>query len=357
MPLFSSRSTKKRAVTFDRKIIANNATAHHITPQKNQSTGLWLYVSGWGEGIANWRKTLSDILFVAKKLNCFVVEPCVQNGRLVSCESGGGLLRVGAIFNLSRHDSIVSFSDFQIQTKNATVFSSCMTYAPAAKLCQGAPNAFKKQKSDMLERAIMMAKTRATVLESVQIWKGAFDNLKYKGTLLAPPHEVRKVRDALDFRKEHYNHVDSLLSKLGATKSFAVIHWRAERRRGMDYEKCTQAILRARKAMNMPNESFILMSSLNMNRNLQWAGVQHLTEGGKESISALQRFFDAGFLKQDQLGEKVMDQILLAVYELIILIKASKFATCKPGCRSVCSNCNFHGSNFAQFYLELRGKV
>ncbi|KAI2509374.1 hypothetical protein MHU86_5007 [Fragilaria crotonensis] len=51
--------------------------------QQPKDTSLWIYVEEYSEGMATWRKSLAEILMVAKKLNATVVEPCIR--RILAC--------------------------------------------------------------------------------------------------------------------------------------------------------------------------------------------------------------------------------------------------------------------------------
>jgi hypothetical protein len=187
--------------------------------------------------------------------------------------------------------------------------------------------------------------------------EGTLESLEIEGSNIANKTAVMNVRDLyfLRFKKEHYEYVDHLLEKAGlANRSFSVIHWRAELP-GLDYIRCAEDIIRARAQMNT-NTSFVLMSSLNTRKDYMWLGAKRASENGTSSPDdALTLLFDSGFLKLDNIikEDSVRDPGLLAVWDLIIAMKAKQFATCTKDCWKFCSKCNWRGS-FSEFALSLR---
>lgn len=51
---------------------------------------VWIDVNKYGEGISNWRKTVSMLLGLANMLNATLIEPCMRNGRLKKCNYPSG---------------------------------------------------------------------------------------------------------------------------------------------------------------------------------------------------------------------------------------------------------------------------
>jgi hypothetical protein len=137
---------------------------------------------------------------------------------------------------------------------------------------------------------------------------------------------------------------------------FAVIQWGAELK-GMDYMGCAAHILEARMAMNLPNGTdFVLMSSLNTKKDLQWGPLQSSIQN-TTAAQALQLLLDSGFFKLDAIIQQTQtnELILLAVWDQILAAKATYFATCS-GCQSICAQCNHQGS-FARLALDLRTRA
>ena len=329
-------------------------------PDDTTQPGLWIYVSSWDEGLSSWRKSLAEILVVARSLNATLVEPCVKNGRLLSC-GDSGLVKLGDIFNMTKlkefHPAISSFEEFQKQTErdDAKWFSICMHAGNPRGICGKLKSRHNNERSIEINHSVNASLHFPSVLEVRHFRKTAFFNMRHNDSFLLQKQDWTDVRKRhLTFRDEHHAKVNQHVKNMGINGTFSVIHWRAELK-GIDYMKCARAILKARDAMNKTShaEDFILMSSLNMDSNLQWGGVQQMTKNSS-SNSALSLLLDAGFHKLDTVVEDVQDQVFLAVWDLILAVKAEAYATCSR-CRSnFCSKCNFNG-NFARLSLELRG--
>ena len=45
----------------------------------------WIHVLNFDEGIASWRESLAELLYLAHTYKATLVEPCMKNGRLMSC--------------------------------------------------------------------------------------------------------------------------------------------------------------------------------------------------------------------------------------------------------------------------------
>ncbi|KAI2494188.1 hypothetical protein MHU86_20336 [Fragilaria crotonensis] len=142
------------------------------------------------------------------------------------------------------------------------------------------------------------------------------------------------------------------------TSDYDVIHWRAEKH-PLDYDDCANKVLQTRQAMG--SNTTVLMSSINKHVDMQW----YLPELYNESDAQrnLDRLLDAGFLKVDQILDKVRhlipDQIVIPVWDQIIAQKARRFATCTKQCartNHICLDCNFRGV-FAQTTVDLRAKI
>ena len=328
-----------------------------------RSGRLWIHVKSFDEGLSGWRITLSEILVLARKLNGTLVEPCIHNGRLGSCREDSKV-RLRDVFNMtileSFHSYIVPFEHFQNQTAlgGAQHFTMCMQKSSPRSLCKKGDSQFKKWHSREIEQSIEASRDGHAVLEIEHFRKYAFNRMRYKGSLLVQQSLVTTVMDQyLVFLEEHHRTVDHLLQKMGIHGGFAVIQWRGELE-NMDYLKCAQAVLNARQAMNLPNTSFVLMSSLNTHKSLQWSGAKRMAEKKSSAHEALSLLMNAGFYKLDSaIGTDVKDLVFLAVWDLIIAMKADSFATCSDCSRfHFCTKCNYQGK-FMRLAMSLRKSV
>ncbi|KAI2509381.1 hypothetical protein MHU86_5014 [Fragilaria crotonensis] len=93
----------------------------------------------------------------------------------------------------------------------------------------------------------------------------------------------------------------------------------------------------------MKSNTTVLTSSLNRQASLQW----FIPYRQGQAIQSLNRLSDAGMYKLDQAlvdkGQGILypDSVVLAIWDQIMALKATRFATCTKGCRQrklpVCS--------------------
>lgn len=328
---------------------------------------LWIHVEEFSEGMSSWRIGFAEILALAKKLNATLVEPCIQRGRLVSCQNRLRCVRLGHLYDMDKlrqvHQHIVSFEDYQkmLAVQKPTIFDTCFARqggnpSPAV-LCQAIPNLYGSKKVRVLEKAI--AHDGAAVVRLQYYRKGGLQMAKWAGSQnLVPLKRVNRILDEnFEFRKEHYTKVDSILRAMGIsnTTPFDVIHWRAEVPR-INYDMCTERILKAKHLLSPKNETpLILMSSLNLMSNFQWGDRLFRQQSANQG---LRRLIDAGVRKIDQVkGLKMTDIVDLAAWDQIMALRSRRFTTCGRSCDKshFCAACNYRG-NFAQFAIDSRTK-
>lgn len=336
-------------------------------PGKVSHNGLFIYVSSWGEGMSSWMISLSELLLMARALNATLVEPCMKNGRLVTCDNVEQLVRLGDVFDLEQipasQSLLLSHEEFKRQTANAIVHKLCMqrkkSHPDYKVTCKGLPSRHMKKRIPELEAAIQDSWNGPSVLEILNYRKFALTDLKHGQSKLISSEEVELMKsNYLRFRKEHYVYVDLLLKKANLTNSFSVIHWRAEKE-NMDYLGCAQDIMQVRKRMEHQNKTpFILMSSLNTQKEHMWNGARKKASNSTADAALRLLLNDQNFIKLDTLieDENLKDPGLLAVWDVIIATKASGFATCARGCGEICQRCN-HLGRFAAFAIEIRNKL
>jgi len=76
-------------------------------------------------------------------------------------------------------------------------------------------------------------------------------------------------------------------------------------------------------------------------------------------VVAVKTLLDTGFRKLDEvvLDSLVRDKLFLFIWDLIIIEKAAKFATCSDcGVDNYCSKCNYNG-NTVKYVMEIRSQI
>lgn len=332
----------------------------------------WIHVRGFAEGFSGWRDSISELLLLSKAMSACFVLPCMSNGRLKSCQGTPVQERISIsrIFDLSLLSTIDwrEHSEFEnwlslkhseaIVHKNICFTKTYKDYVSVS--CGNSSNYYHA-------RSIPELESNFDVLEVPYFWRTALQNLRlsYPGsemqpisTPIATLSRVREMQRNLPFKKEHYDKVKTILNRSSIhVDSFTLLHWRAEKA-NLDYLRCAEVISQIRQAMDVgKNSTFLLMSSLNNNESLMWAGSRNMAKGSNAN-EALQLLQERGFTIFDTLlgeGERPQDPGFLAVYDLILAEKAKVFTACGQGCASkkVCTDCN-HLGKFATLALALR---
>jgi len=378
---------------------------------------LWIDGETYAEGIAGWKISLLELLYVAQKIDATLVEPCMSSGRLRSCRYEPRGIPVGDIFDLDEYMKpssggsnkfpvLVPYDDYQKALGNTTVgpmvAKVCMTNNPRKfnlPRCTKGTTRIIKMKQNSIQRMMDKSEQEHFVLHMEDYWRqtsiyklgwqlGMYipddEDERFERGMNIPAEQVFEDQ-TLPFHPRHVQFVDDLLHISNITNNnFSAIHWRAEKE-GMDFVRCARAVNEAKrimlhKMMSSTNATqkkeesrqhkFVLLSSLNENEDMMWLESRKTVineNRTKSSQQALGYLRDNGFIKIDGLLEaqaetkKVDDQGMLAIYDLIIATKASNFATCarggKAGCNAVtnelCDACN-HVGKFGHFAISLR---
>jgi hypothetical protein len=341
---------------------------------------LWIHVSSWEEGMSSFMISMSEMLYIAKKLNAKLVEPCIENGYLISCSEKHNV-RFSDIFNVSLvkqyHPDFVTHEEFQqfLSSRGDVPYSKICMYSwlEPEKICKGVPVDALKTSSVGLEKAVTAADQGDSVLEVVWYWKNSFQNMvlfNNTSDRLVDAVATDGIKyKYLRFTDNLYEQADEMLLKMGIPEgsNFATIQWRAEIP-NLDYILCANGLIRAKRALNANgNTSFVLMSSINANEELQWDGTTNLSRNST-SQQALKNLMDKGYQKLDSVINKteVKDMVILSALDLIIATKANTFVTCRKNCRQnsywepfygFCRKCNYLNSNFAALAMNLRKQV
>ncbi|KAI2509376.1 hypothetical protein MHU86_5009 [Fragilaria crotonensis] len=313
-----------------------------IESYQPKGTSVWIYVQEFSEGMATWRISLAEILMVAKRLNATVVEPCIEGGRLRTCHVAK--YRLGQVYDLRRlrrfHPHIVSYEDYQtmLAVENPIIITTCLQFPRGTpspdKVCGNVTNTYQEKVNAPIEKALQY-NNGTTVIHIKYYRQGGFLNTKFERKRLVLARFIEPIlTDHFEFESQHYDSVDYLLRLMGISNNshFDVIHWRAERP-DINYDDCATKILQARK--NMGSKAAVLLSSINLQADRQWFDPDRYNQS--DAIQGLNRLLDSGFLKLDQVLDKVQnmipDQIVVPVWDQIIAQKARRFATCTRGCR------------------------
>ena len=337
------------------------------------SPRLYLYIPSWMEGMSSWMISLSEVLVLAKELNATLVEPCIKKGRLGSCASvasGGHGLRLSQVLDLELmrqyHTDIVTYEEYMTaisatEPSTVPVVSLCLHHFSPNPFCRDAPLVYGAKWIPQFREALTLARNTTTVMEIHQYSRYGFRKSKWINGSEAAMVKAKY----LALSPLHGERVTVLLERMGIPhgETFSVLHWRAEHP-DMDYLACADKILEARDTMRKrqkqkQQQPFILMSSLNTNADYMWKGAKLMAENST-SDQALQRLLDHGFMKLDQVIDypELQDPMMLAVYDLILAMKATKFVTCSKRCSddSVCAACNWRGQ-FAGLAVSMRRDV
>ena len=344
----------------------DSSTAGLDRPVPGNSDNLFLYVSGWMEGMSSWMISLSEMLVLAKEMNATFVEPCVKKGNLCSCaKPGNNRVRLSHILDMRKlrkyHPAIVTYEEFQQRTLfesdmfNGSLNQICMHHFSPRPLCANTTHLYNATNIPQVNHATRSSYNTTSTLEIKRYGRYAFRNSQW----VSDTEASRVKRKVLRLAPAHGRSVDTLLEQMGigSNQTYSVIHWRAELP-DIDYMACAKRIVRARDKMNLEHR-VILMSSLNTDASYTWAGAKHLAENTTSDI-ALQLLFDAGFLKLDHVVNygNLSDSVMLAVYDLMLAIKAEEFVTCGKRCgdKSICAACNWRGQ-FAGLAMTWRREV
>ncbi|KAI2494190.1 hypothetical protein MHU86_20338 [Fragilaria crotonensis] len=361
----------KRSITVSAGIVlssdAQASTSATMSYEPPQGSHVWIFVERFSEGMATWRISLAQILQVAKKLNATVVEPCILRGHLQAC--GKDAVGLDYVYDTNKlrqyHPHIASHEDYltMLATEKPVIVPMCFQ-APQGnveKYCGNLPNMWQKKVNAPLERALKQ-KDVTTVIHIKYYRSDGFVKTRVGGKALLGLFDAtwQVLDEYFVFQPKHYDTVDYLLQLMGIsnTSDFDVIHWRAEIAT-LDYDDCATKILQARQAMG--SNTTVLMSSINTHAEMQWYTPERFNPS--DAQRNLDRLLDSGFLKVDQVLDKVRnlipDKIVIPVWDQIIAQKAQRFATCTKQCgdtNHLCAACNFRGV-FAQTTVDLRAKI
>lgn len=338
---------------------------------------LWLHVLSFGEGLASWRRALAEVIVAAKLLNASVVEPCIAQGKLLSCSKlrGRRPIQLRDIFNLTHIQDLhpflfVSHRAFQqyftdtASTSSINTTRFCMHTGKPVTACidregRATLPTFHGAKTIPPMDEVIRGSAATVVVEMFEFRKLAFRRATVNGIKAMDKELFEETLQHLVFRQEHFDAVDTLLDRMDIRDGthFNVVHWRAEALKE-DYLTCAKRVVSVRDALTTETEtniSTILISSINQRKNLQWNRLSRAE--GIASTEALDFLEKEGLRKIDTYWQpsEVPDIAFLAIWDLILAMKAYSYATCSIKCKHkhACSGCNYRGF-FAETSLELR---
>jgi hypothetical protein len=146
-----------------------------------------MQVTEWGEGVANWRYSIIEMLMLAKTLNATFVEPCITGGRLYGCRTDDethNQITLSDVFIMDKlkefYPLIVSHTKFHHETTNAgtdinATFVQRICHQQKkheAKSCDEGTRTYHKEESmdPMMEAAIQRSHKQKTIIH-IYSWK------------------------------------------------------------------------------------------------------------------------------------------------------------------------------------------
>lgn len=344
--------------------------------EEDSSTKRWIHVTNFDEGISGWRESLAETLYLAFLYNASLVEPCMMAGRLLSCSKVPSNHRVFLsqiidfvpLQNTYGARIIAPYKKFDEEVNASNVSSSVFVVCFPAHP-EPLPQCDNFGNYDASSRTgIPFNYTESP--EIIRWSQNSFDVQKNIGPEILEIRTIRRKKLNLSlpigsfffFRQHHWDIVDYTLRKglSNAEHGFSIVHWRGEQN-GMNYTLCAEYILDI--IMQRDNDlPFFLMSSLKNERKNMWGGAKRLADtAGSDPQKALDLLLrnDTMITFDSLLNEAGIvpaDSGLLAVWELILVSRASEFITCIRGCEQRCGECNYAGkfSTMATEYFGTR---
>lgn len=402
--MFALGTTAHRLVnlTFGGGVI-RRATVVEIRDDANEidkivklqpSRHIWIDAISYAEGIAGWKTSLLELLYLAQALNATLVEPCMTLGRLGSCGDKFNI-PVSDLFDLEEYKApiigrkfplLMSYDNYQaaLDERDSDIGMVKVCLIGDIRLINGTRCSkdalhMKEFGQNDLMHIMEEAKEDNFVLHLEDYWKGSLHELGLRLGMEFPSGKGKEFeRMILPFHSKHLQFVDDLLQRSNITSdNFSAIHWRAEKA-GLNFTRCARAVNNVKQIILKRNMSsnnitetgeesthkFVLLSSLNEDSSKMWIGSKNYSNK-KSTREALRYLHDNGFVKIDNLLEKE-DKLhdttgMLAIYDLIIASKANNFASCvingKIDCteesRRLCEECN-HIGKFGRMASLLR---
>lgn len=386
--------TLKQSYGLVNPTIGSDANETNKIVQLQPSRHIWIDAISYAEGIAGWKTSLLELLYLAQELNATLVEPCMTLGRLGSC-GGKFNIPVSDLFDLEEYKApsigrefptLMSYDNYKaaLDERDSDIGMVKVCLINDIRLING--TRCSKEILHIIEfgqnelmHIIEEANEDNFVLHLEDYWKGSLNKLGLQLGMEFPRGKGKEFDSKiLPFHSKHLQFVDDLLQRLNITSdNFSAIHWRAEKA-GLNYTRCARAVNNVKQIILKRNMSsnnitetggesthkFVLLSSLNEDSSKMWIGSKNLSNK-KSTREALRYLHGNGFVKIDNLLEKEdklhHDTGLMAIYDLIIAAKANNFASCvrngEIGCteesRRLCEECN-HVGKFGRMATLLR---
>mmetsp|Transcript_5065 Transcript_5065/g.5750 ORF Transcript_5065/g.5750 Transcript_5065/m.5750 type:complete len:458 (-) Transcript_5065:605-1978(-) len=336
--------------------------------QKNKSCVVWLHTKVFVEGLTAQKRTLEKLLELAKLLDARFVEPCIQNGKMVTCEHVQKNVRYSDLFDLNSlkriYANIVPYEEFK---KVEDYKQLCLGVEKGSRYCKKYEKTGTAKLVTFDQVASVINRRRRTgckkdiVVLIPQMRKEMMPELRHG----YPPEEFFSKYFVV--KEKHYNFVKhSIFPVLGIKEnSYSVIHWRAENVK-TDLVTCARALVRAKKTMakELPeNHRFVLMTYLRRSDNFKFQWDNKRKDVHAQDI-ALNLLENNSFVSLDsaiqRFTQEIDDGSFIALWDLVLSQNARSFVTCTsygvgnscPGAE-ICKACNHLGS-FARWAVYLR---
>jgi len=344
-----------------------------ISVQKNSTCVVWLHTLAFVEGLAAQKRTLEKLLELAKLVNARFVEPCINNGKMLSCQNVkqktvGKIVRYSDLFDLNSlkriYANIAPYEEFkrvkeydQFCLKVRKKSSSCKKYEERGT----ATIVTIGNITSVIEDRRRAGCSRDIVLLVPQMRK---ENLRELKTSYPSAEFYSKY---YVIKENHYNFVrNSIFPELGIKEnSYSVIHWRGEKVK-TDLVTCARALVRAKESMakELPkNHRFVLMTYLRRPETFkfQWDNKRKDVQAQDKALDILE---NNSFVSLDStinlFSQEIDDGSFMALWDLVIAQGAHSFVTCtrkgvENSCPAaeICKACN-HLGTFAHWAISLR---
>jgi hypothetical protein len=373
-------STTTSNLTHPATLITPNRTRHDNfsvavppAPGDLPATGLWMVVESFNEGISAWLQTIVQLALLAKHFNATLVEPNIQNGRLISPGIGGNIRLFDVLDQKALrkiHPKWATHQDYArlvALDPASKVFDWCIAKAnhPNCKYIGGNFDQNQLRNSTVLHQAVAALQHHERVILRMDgLWINSFENLKFREGYVVPAEAKWLAVNTIDFSPQMHVLANQTLRLMNIEENdiFSVIHWRAELD-NIDYLKCAGYISQAQSIMQKDMETrnytskFLLMSSLSSDESHIWGGAKEKARNSS-ATQALDRLMRVhSFAMSSEILPPQKDLVVYSAVDLILAERAMSFATCSNKCKRsrVCKECNYFG-RFAGLALVSRSR-
>ena len=294
------------------------------------------------EGMSSWRFILSELVIFARRIQRDIVEPCVLNGRISSCQRKYAR-GVDDYFRFSEFAADEGVNVVPFHSVNTSTFEKhdvsafCMHTGVPADGCQqkGFDHSwhgisFERVAHESIGKVILLAYFRYSRRASERV---------SRRKLIPPPPSRRKtafggiskeeafrLAERIPFSLPHLDKVVELRHLLGLRESYAAVHWRSERI-CHDYEGCASSVVKVKNSVCkqrpwLCDGPVLLISDIPyLPEQALWKQMSKYlqkTNQTEAARNAMQLFIAEGFVKLDAVAsEPDPGTGFLAIWDLV----------------------------------------